>query len=84
MSFPVLPIPFRKKPQRRCGRCGLYFQRNAQDQQQGCPHCGHLSDAELAELQQRLATQAQASKSLGWLFIAGAAIALVVVLLLLI
>lgn len=88
---PILLMPKKRKSQKRCQRCGLYYDKPArqkgegeQQESSGCPHCGGVSDAELAQMQQHRVEQAEANKTLGWIFLTGASLALVILLLLII
>lgn len=58
----------RRKPTRKCERCGL---RHAIDLP-ACPHCNHLSDSELAAFRQELKRQARAHTRLGGLMLLAA------------
>ncbi len=40
----------RKKPTRKCGRCGLRYAFDSE----ACPHCSGLTDEEVAQLKKRL------------------------------
>jgi hypothetical protein len=74
---PIGLIPGRKKPQRRCERCGLYRDQGQVD----CPHCSNLDDHELAEFKRLINERAEANRNLGWSFLVVAlAIGLLLVL----
>jgi len=69
----LLKEQIKKKP---CKRCGLQYNHKELDK---CPHCGELDEHALARLLERRENEFQANKSLGFWFLLGAVVLLIVV-----
>jgi len=59
---------------RRCDRCGLHYEESLPS----CRWCGHLDEAGLAGLKERIEAERKSNKSLGGVFVVLALIGLVV------
>jgi len=75
MNTPIfIPPPLRQS--KKCARCGLQYDIEEDE----CPHCHNLSDAEVALLRQKVEKEAQGESRLGVIFLYIAAVILIVML----
>ena len=67
--FPgLMPGPFRLR--QKCPRCGLLYPKS----ETACPHCSNLSDAEVEQLKSRVSAEGDSAATLGYVFLAIAAL----------
>jgi uncharacterized membrane protein YvbJ len=53
-----------KKPTQKCNRCGQQYS----IENEHCPHCHNLSEAELIELKKRISEAKESNRNLGKIF----------------
>ncbi|WP_111642292.1 hypothetical protein [Marinimicrobium alkaliphilum] len=70
MAGPFLPPPILPRKLNKCERCGQQYSKK----ETLCPHCGHLTDQQVALLKQDLKERHEGNANLGKLFLALAAI----------
>jgi predicted nucleic acid-binding Zn ribbon protein len=68
----------RQKPTKKCARCGLKYP----EDQENCPHCFELTEAELDELKDKIEEYHKSNANIGKLFFYFAAALLVFLVLL--
>lgn len=75
MNTPIfIPPPIRQS--RKCERCELQYDIEEQE----CPHCHNLTDAEVVLLKEKMENEAEGNSSLGSIFLFIAAVIIIVML----